>query len=471
MTSRAVCFLFFNVAVATAPINKESLEVAAAGVLPLDEQQSLSDQPAAVEVKHAAALLRSERLADPLDDIIQPAASTTARGSLKRPRVSSEEVAKTLTTTQAASISTTTTIVAATKGSRDDIIKVGLMLLLYIIFPVLLISLCIQDTGFKQAATTAAEGDATTGDEGDATQSAEGDATETQPADGDVLAADGQEALKVGKASVVTAFWAVQEETRQRSFFEILYKEKGGAAVTAICEDPGIYAIMWATRKVTWDQVLILILAVALQIFLPLFLFSLVGAEKKLFDMPAETTMWAKQVWPLIFVYTLSTIKGTVVRVSGMCLLRRAVPGWGSVLVFGAAVLIVSSMLTLTATRVLFYDNPAVKDMLLNACAVNFIPDMDKSLLTLLGTANNRAVKDFQLAQQRLTALAEAWPESDERQKFHDWFDLPTGEALKERPMIFFVAFVDLVATTACLLIVSFVVFRAGGDIVEYFVS
>lgn len=464
MTSRTVFLLLFNAASAAAPI-KESLEVAAAGLLPHDEQQSLSEQSQAGD---AAVLLRHERLSDPLDDLIQPASSTTRRSSVKRsvsPGASSGVTAKTLTTTQAASNSknTTTTVEGVTV---DDTIKVMLMILLYVAMPLVLIHLCIQDTGFKkEAGTTAAEGDTSAAAE--AHLPAEGDAT--QPVEGDAPAADGQEALKVGNASVVSAFWGVQEETRQRSFFEILYKEKGGAAVANICEDPGIFAIVWATRQVTWDQVVVLILAVALQVFLPLFLFNIQGAEKKIFAMPAETSIWATAVWPLIFVYTLSTIKGTVGRVSGMLLLRRAVPGWGSVLLFGMCVLFTSSLLTLIATRVLFFDNPAVKDMLLNACAVNFIPDMDKSLLALLGTANNQSVKSFQLAQQRLTAVAEAWPESDERQKFHDWFDLPAGEAFKERPNIFIIAFIDLVSTGACLVLVMFTLFRAGGTIVNHF--
>lgn len=473
-----------------AAIIKGSTEVAASGLL----RQSFSEL---FEKKAGASttLLRHELqpTKDPLDDLLEPATTTTPPGTVAPEDNHTAATAKhgnsTSNHTNSSSNHTNSSSVA-TVLTIDDHTKVGLMLALHIIIPLIFIHLCIQATGRKgrkhSLRQSAFGGDITADVDGVIPDvDAEGDASavegqEVPAGEAGGLTAEGQEAraeddaksLKIKKSSessVAFAFWDVPEDSRKVTFFEILHKEKGSAAVSDICEEPGIYTIMWASRKLTWDQAVIFILAVALQIFLPLFLFSLQGFEHKLVNMPPETSMWASIVWPLILVYTLSTIKGTVGRMSGMLLLRKAVPGWGSILIVGATVLSFCALLTLIATRALLYDNPTVKDMLLNACAVNFIPNMDKDLLTLLGMANHQGDKDYQLARKRLQAVADAWSGSEEQENFHEWFDLPMGEQFKQRPFIFLVAFADVLITFLSLGAVALTIGFAMFQIDDYF--
>jgi len=313
----------------------------------------------------------------------------------------------------------------------DDRLKFRVMAFLNISLPLVLVGLCLMGPGFEKTQTE------TTG----AAEPAEKQSEEP---------------------SVQTAFESVDASSvEEKTFFETIYKEKGDSVVPALCEDPGIYTLVWATRTVTVDQSLIFMLSVILQIFLPMFLFNAVEyTHHRATELPASATGWAKCIWPAVLVFTISTMKGTVVRVSGMLILRKAVKGWSVILLIGAVTQVISCIVTLIATKSLFYNDPTVRDMLLNACAVNFIPDIDKSLVQLIGTADPRSVRRLAVAKERLAQVAEAWPESKERKEFQAWFKLSLREQLRERPYVFMIALVDFVLCLLCMLSITRMLFE-----------
>lgn len=316
--------------------------------------------------------------------------------------------------------------------SDDDRVKFRVMTVLLTLLPLVLVGLCLMGPGLeeKQLGTSGA---------GESAGPAEPAVKQSE------------------EPSVQDAFESVDiSSVEEKTFFESIYKEKGDAVVPALCEDPGIYTIVWATRTVTVDQSLILILSIILQIFLPMFLFNAVEYTRhRLNEIPDAATGWAKAIWPAILVFTISTMKGTIMRVSGMLILRKACKGWGVVLLIGAVTQVTSVVLTLIATKSLFYNDPTVRDMLLNACAVNFIPDIDKCLMQLIGTADPRSTRRLEVAKLRLAKVAETWPESKERKEFQAWFKLSRREQLSERPYVFLIAMVDFFLVAICMLSIT----------------
>jgi len=145
--------------------------------------------------------------------------------------------------------------------SDDDRLKFRVMTWLLIALPMVLAGLCLMGPGIKQGQTE------TTG--------------ATEPA-----------VKQSEEPSVQDAFESVDgASVEEKTFFETVYKEKGDAVVPALCEDPGIYTLVWATRTVTVDQSLVFILSVILQIFLPLFLFNAVEyTHDRLTKLPASAT-------------------------------------------------------------------------------------------------------------------------------------------------------------------------------------
>lgn len=206
--------------------------------------------------------------------------------------------------------------------------------------------------------------------------------------------------------------------------------------IESACSSPGIYLIIWATNQLDPSQCMIALATIAIQVIIPLrvILGSLVD-DPHLFEIRAgKGDAWIKISAFVLTSFLSSTFVGTIDRIYGNTLLVQTKPGYAWVPGFGATFTYVSVVLTCIATYSLFRSSPNVTDQLLNCVALNFVPDVGVSLVSMLEMAGPR---NFDAAKARLTKLAEAWPDSTDRDCMMGWVRLPWFEKFAKAPTMF----------------------------------
>jgi len=229
-------------------------------------------------------------------------------------------------------------------------------------------------------------------------------------------------------------------KTLAESFFEITtaadestrYVERVDTAITSVISSPGMYNLVWASKELCMRQLFVLALTIAIQLFLPLYL--VVDGKKTLQKAEALKDSTATSVRIVTFLLTCflaSTFTATMDRVNGMVMMtdimRSSPYNWIHHL--GAFILYTCILLTACATFILFVSSPQISQILLNTCALNFIPDVDVAMTGLLKILQSRSLKT---ALTRLEKLGQLWPTSQEREKLQKYAAKPINERFQE---------------------------------------
>lgn len=238
------------------------------------------------------------------------------------------------------------------------------------------------------------------------------------------------------------------------------------ADIESYCADPSIYTIAVFSSGVNPIRWFACTISVTLQVVVPwLVILSKWPDMKQKYDLdgdgealllgwfpcPVEADDWhVRLTCVVVSWYLSSTLVSALKRTYAMAVIHYSMQS--NISVICAVLLSLSCVSTIMTTYVLFLTDPQVASILINAVAVNFIPDADVSFGGLLA---DRA------PLRRIARFSKFWPESDERDRMVRILELPCVERLKKMPLLcltgyilnFFTAFVIMapVLTSVCI--------------------
>eukprot|EP00931_Biecheleriopsis_adriatica_P046977 TRINITY_DN27040_c0_g1_i1.p1 TRINITY_DN27040_c0_g1~~TRINITY_DN27040_c0_g1_i1.p1 ORF type:complete len:396 (-),score=56.66 TRINITY_DN27040_c0_g1_i1:172-1221(-) len=215
-----------------------------------------------------------------------------------------------------------------------------------------------------------------------------------------------------------------------------LFTEYEDSQIAAVCDSGSIYTIVWAARSHSAVFTVTLILASLIQILVP---GTLLYNHMHMYNSLASELPWnatslnVKNCAWVLFLFLASTFTGCLNRANVMSFMAPLLPEKAWALHLGAIVVTCCIILSTLATLLLFVQSPAVEDILLNCIALNFLPDVDVSLVGLIEILAPELLVD---TQKRLEAVKEAWPTSAEREENIQFWSLSRTERIKERPEV-----------------------------------
>uniref|UniRef100_A0A7S4T0Q2 Uncharacterized protein n=1 Tax=Alexandrium monilatum TaxID=311494 RepID=A0A7S4T0Q2_9DINO len=217
------------------------------------------------------------------------------------------------------------------------------------------------------------------------------------------------------------------EATKEMSGIEMLDN-----AVTGICDGPGIFTIIWARRSLCMEHIVVGVLSIFVQIFVPSHLIM----DASISDSSRTTGVGIKIVACALTLYLCSTFASTLERITGKVILAYYIEGWKFVLILGSLTLYVSIALTTICTFILFVQSPDVTDLLMNAVSLNFIVEVD---VALVGIMKITGFGHLGVSKNRLSSLSSAWTETSARQQLKNYCELSVMDRLRTSPMLSFI--------------------------------
>lgn len=132
-------------------------------------------------------------------------------------------------------------------------------------------------------------------------------------------------------------------------------------------------------------------------------------------------------------MYLASTLVATLERSRTMVLMAPHGDDRNWPLYAGVFSIVFGVLGTVVATAVLFIENTAVEDMLLNCIALNFLPDVDIAMVKLLRLGDSSLVT---AAKSKLSEYAAVWKRSDERNELSRLLSDPFSPHDLEKSML-----------------------------------
>eukprot|EP00401_Gymnodinium_catenatum_P020299 CAMPEP_0117513906 /NCGR_PEP_ID=MMETSP0784-20121206/29795_1 /TAXON_ID=39447 /ORGANISM="" /LENGTH=276 /DNA_ID=CAMNT_0005309685 /DNA_START=43 /DNA_END=873 /DNA_ORIENTATION=+ len=213
-------------------------------------------------------------------------------------------------------------------------------------------------------------------------------------------------------------------------------------SVVALCQSPGIFSIIWARRGSCWEEMLVMLICLQIQFFVPLYICVRHPDSR---DEPGDSSLEIKFAAFGLSLYLISTFTGTLDRIYAMTVLITSIEGWRWILIFGAVTLYASVFLTAYSTFALFRQAPGIQDLLLNCVALNFIVEVDISLVSLLKCSG---LGNVDVALSRLAKLADAWPDTDARDNMRTYLVMPMKARALHSPATFGIGVLNQVCVT-----------------------
>lgn len=209
--------------------------------------------------------------------------------------------------------------------------------------------------------------------------------------------------------------------------------------VSDFCENMNVFSYTWALQTPTPDAVLVLLLTTIIQCGVPIILLTTSVEAMDKMDIefcPMKSDAKIKLFAFLLMLYLISTFSGAYDRLAGMATMvtvTSAGPAYTLPLRLGVPIVMASIWLTAFLTFTLFVSDPQMSSILLNCVAVNFIVDVDSSMVSMVKSV--RPAK-MALAQSRLDKIGETWPDSQERSAYEEHANLPLLKRMQKKGMM-----------------------------------
>lgn len=236
--------------------------------------------------------------------------------------------------------------------------------------------------------------------------------------------------------------------------------------VALVCESPSIYTLVWMSRHSRPDYVIAYLFSLAIQVCLPVLMWHRrQGVFSDLsWSLPGSSNEAEIKTAAMLFsLYLASTCTGAMKRALGMGYLSGTMPERPLPKMLGALAVLYCIVMTCLNTWCLFVESPVLGDILLNCCALNFLPDADTTLANLLEMLHLGA---FQNTKHRLNVFQEGFPKSKERKEGLAFWKADFISQAMARPFFSIFRALELVTRlfTVCLPIVLFFTVQVHHD-------
>lgn len=205
--------------------------------------------------------------------------------------------------------------------------------------------------------------------------------------------------------------------------------------IDRLVDQQGAYTVLFTCNDKVANPILLLITAmtVVVQTIVPLQLISVVSEDDSSNPWcPGALSKWsymnvANVRVPvfLLTAYICTSFAPTIERAYAMFFMAEIIETKRRfAFTMGSAVILISSLLTASATMSLFQSSPHIADMLLNCMALTFLPTIDVEMRSLMEV---HVPHDVDISAMRMNMVRDTWPDSSVRR------DMARGKRIKHR--------------------------------------